>query len=824
MPVGQHTAPYPNPSTSLIGREREVAEVTALVRANHLVTLTGPGGTGKTRLALAVARGLAATGHAVAYVDLAALDGPDGVLGSILASLGLRVTKGQDPVHLIVGRVAGNPTTLVLDNFEHVVAVAPRMSEILARSPDLHLLVTSRTRLRVSQERVYALAPLPVPAEDEPDGNLLGYPSVRLFLERAEEAGGPPTLRDAELRVVGEICRRLEGLPLAIELAAARARHLSAQALLGRLDRSLQLLSGGPVDVPARHRALRHTISWSYELLDARMAAFFGDLGVFEGPFGLAAAHDVAGGHVGGTDGQTLDALTELADQSLVRAERGRDGGTRFTLHDAIREFAITVALDEASARDRHLDHYARLAERAEPELEGPDQALWAATLDEEQENIRGALRWAFQSSATAELLRLAAALGHFWRFHGDLREGRDWLSRAILGAPPGQEPLVAKAQRRAARIFDNLGEFGQARLMYESARRNAAAAGDPDGTAEALVSMAGLLIEWQQGSGAIGYLDEGLRLAKERGNVALQALGFGILATLRHTEGRTDEAKPLYRDTARLARGLGNIRVAAVSLVNLADIHLIEGHPARAIPLLIEGVGYLERIGDLAYAPWAHMVLGLAHLRCGEMALARDSIDRGGRFALELASPIEMILAAEAAADWLGTAGASRAAVTAWATAANAREDLGIPRQPTDDGWVDAGMDRDRGALREADRTDAWAAAGELGLREGVLAALDTLRDLPLPRKGAAVGAKFDLTKREVEVLGLLVHGLSDPEIAERLFISPKTASVHVANIRSKLGASSRVDTVTTALRLGLVPLPGGSDTRDADPQASRP
>jgi predicted ATPase/DNA-binding CsgD family transcriptional regulator len=766
-----------------------------------------------------VASAVAKSGHVVAYVDLAALDGPDGVLGSILASLGLRATKGADPVDLIVEHVAGSPTLLLLDNFEHVVAAAALMSEVVARAPELTLLVTSRTRLRTSQERVYPVGPLPVPAADEPDTHLIDIPSVRLFLERAQESGGPPSLRDTELRVVGDICRRLEGLPLAIELAAARARHLSAQAILGRLDRSLDLLSGGPIDAPVRHRALRHTIRWSYELLDTRTAAFFGDLGVFEGSFGLAAAHDVAGARVGDSDGQTLDVLTGLADQSLVRTERGRDGDARFAMHEAIREFAISVATDEAAARGRHLDHYTRLVERAEPELEGSDEARWAAILAEEHENIRGALRWAFQASATSELLRLAAAMGHFWRFHGDLREGREWLSRAILGAPPGQEHLIAKAQRRAARIFDNLGEFTQARLMYDSARRNAEAADDPDGVAEALVSMAGLLCEWQQGEGAMGYLEDGLALAQERGNRAVQALGLGILATLRHMEGRTELSRPLYEEAARLARGLGNIRLAAILLVNLADLHLLEGEPAAAVPLLIEGVRYLESIGDRAYAPWAHMVLGLAHLRCDDVALAREPIERGGRLALEVASPIEMILAAEAAADWLGTAGASRAALTAWATAANAREELDIPRQPTDDGWVNAGMERDRAAVSEEARTDAWSLASEMDLRDGVLAALDALHDMPLTRQDAVGGAKADLTKREVEVLQLLVRGLSDPEIASRLWISPKTASVHVANIKGKLGATSRVDTVTRALRGGLALLPddGRTDATEA-------
>ncbi len=225
------------------------------------------------------------------------------------------------------------------------------------------------------------------------------YGSVRLFIERAAEAGG--SVVDAELPVVAEICRRLEGLPLAIELAASRARHLSIQALLGRLGEPLPLLSGGPVDVPVRHRALRHTISWSYDLLDPELAAFFGDLGVFDGAFGLEAAHAVAGARVGSSDAETLEALTALVDQSLIRSAPTTPGEPRFVMHETIGRFAVDVIDDEAAARDRHLAYFVDLAERIEPELERADQARWTNVLVGELENLRGALRWAARSAST---------------------------------------------------------------------------------------------------------------------------------------------------------------------------------------------------------------------------------------------------------------------------------------------------------------------------------------------------------------------------------------------------------------------------------------
>ena len=489
LSLGEKTfSAYPNPGTSLVGRDHEIAEVRELLRNARLVTLTGPGGMGKTRLALAVAHGLRSEGDEVVFVDLASIDGPAMVPASILAALGLRALADQEPLDIVVLRLSDRAVTLLLDNFEHVLKAAPQIGELLACCPNVRVLLTSRARLNLTFERVYDVPPLAYPPVAERMEALAAYGSVRLFIDRAAEAGG--SVAGADLPVAAEICRRLEGLPLAIELAASRARHLSIEALLGRLGEPLPLLSGGPVDVPVRHRALRHTISWSYDLLDPRLAAFFGDLGVFAGAFGLEAAHAVAGARVGSSDVDTLEALTTLVDQSLVRPAPASSGEPRFVMHETIGRFAADVIDDEAAARDRHLAYFVDLAERIEPQLERADQARWTSVLVGELENFRGALRWAARSASAVGLLRLAAALGNFWRWHGDLHEGQDWLSRAALAAPPGHEALVAKTQRRAARIFSSLGQRDQARLLFQSARRNAEVAGDQDGVAESLISI----------------------------------------------------------------------------------------------------------------------------------------------------------------------------------------------------------------------------------------------------------------------------------------------------------------------------------------------
>ena len=798
---------YSNPMTSLVGRDREIAEVVALLGSSRLVTLTGPGGTGKTRLALAVAHAISEDGAEVSFVDLAALDDGGRVLAAILASLGLRATAEKPPLDLLAARIGR--LILLLDNFEHVASAAPHLSELLARCPDLKALVTSRSRLHVSPEVVYEVPPLAVPPSSERAEALAGYGSVRLFMDRASEAGGAPARTPGELAVVAEICRRLEGLPLAIELAASRARHLSSQALLARLERPLPLLSGGPIDVPARHRALRHTIAWSYDLLTPDLAAFFADLGVFEGAFGLEAAHVVAGARVGGSEMETLDAVTSLVDQSLLRSVPSDDEAVRFVMHEAISDFAVSVSGDEPALRERHLGYYVELAERAESELEGAEQARWTRVVADDLENFRGALRWAYRSSSTVALLRLAAALGDFWRWHGDLREGREWLSRALLAAHPGREALVAKAQRRAARIFNSLGERDQARLLLESSRVNAEASGDADGVAEALIAIGGILMEEGRQAEAVPYVEEGLERARSDGSVQVVAHATLMMALLQHSQGRTGDAVPLYEEAARMARGIGNLRLAAVALVNLADTKLIDGDYAAAVPLLTVGIEDLDQAGDMAFSQWANLVLGLAQRRLGRMEAARLAIDRGARLALTVDSPVDMILAAEVTADWLGAAGAHREALTAWAAASYAREDQDIPRLPTDDAWIDEGIDRDRRAAGKSEAAAAWSAARDVGLRAAVTGALELLGLIPLGTPAPAGRDRYALTVRETEVLALLARGLSDGRIAEELYISPKTASVHVASIKGKLGASSRVEIVTNAVRMGLVTIP---------------
>jgi predicted ATPase/DNA-binding CsgD family transcriptional regulator len=797
--------------TSLIGRKAEIADVSSLLLEHRLVTLAGAGGTGKTRLAQAVIHEHAARGGGIAFVDLAALDDAVLVPAAVLSSLGSRASADQSPIDLVVDLIGGSDFCLVLDNFEHVSDAAALIIELLHRCPRLVVLVTSRRRLRLSAEYTYEVPPLAVPPLGERSTVLDTYDSVRLFLARAAEAGS--TIDSGDLPVVAEICRRLEGTPLAIELAATHARYLSMQALLGRLDEPLPLLAGGPMDAPARQRALQHSIAWSYELLDDHQKTLFGRLGVFEGPFRLTAAVQVAAVGLYGSVADTLQALADLADHGLVVSDVSDDADARFRMHDAIRGFAKHVVDDDVATRGRMLDYYVQIAERAEPELERVDAARWTRLLASEMENLRGALTWAFKSSAAIALLRLATALGNFWRWHGDLREGREWLSRAVIAAEPGQEALLARAQRRAARMYRELGDRSQALLLYGSARRNAEAADDIAGLAETLMWSAALTIDDGRPDDAEALIEESVALARsveDRSVLAAALFERGLLDSYR---GQFGTAMDTFAQAEEMARSVGNLRLAAVVLVNSADAKMIEGDYQAAVRLATKGAAYLDACDDMAYSPWAHLVLGLAYRRLDDLEEARREIRVGAAKALEAGTPVDVILAAEVIADWLGATGMNRKALTSWAAAASAREDLDYPRQPWDDRWINAGIERDRSAESGEAAARAWNDGEDLGIREAVSAGLRALGTAPHAPPGSRhhgerMHDKRSLTPRESEVLRLVVEGHPDKEISRILSISPGTVGVHVSSIKWKLGASSRVELAATAIKKGLVGL----------------
>jgi predicted ATPase/DNA-binding XRE family transcriptional regulator len=446
--------PLAVPATPLVGREREVDQVVGLLRRPEvrLVTLTGPGGVGKTRLALQVAEDLRdAFDDGVWLVELAEVRSAEHVPAAVAQALGLRETAGQTMDARLEAYLRGKHLLLVLDNFEHLAPAWPLVARLVATAPRLKVLVTSRAGLHLRAEHEFLVPPLAVPAvgdadrgAPEADGEPIeGYASVALFLQRARAAGASVTLAGATAPVVAEICRRLDGLPLAIELAAPRIRVLPPAALLERLERRLPLLTGGARDLPARQRTMRDAIGWSYELLRPQEQAVFRKLSVCVGGCTLEAAEAIAGEGSALAAHELLDRVAALVDGSLVRVAEDAGGEPRVTMLEVVREYGLEqlgAGSEEAGARERHAHYFLHLAEEAGPHLLGSaQQGSWLARLEREHGNLAAALRWARERGQDALGRRLAGALGPYWYFRGHFSEGRAWIDgflAATAGAP----------------------------------------------------------------------------------------------------------------------------------------------------------------------------------------------------------------------------------------------------------------------------------------------------------------------------------------------------------------------------------------------------
>ncbi len=458
----------PVPPTSLLGRVLELGRIAALLRQPdvRLITLTGPGGIGKTRLALeAGARAVDAFANGIWFVELASITDPALVLESVAEALGVKEQAGQPLLQTLSAFVGARELLIVVDNFEQVLDAAPAVAALLRDAPRLKLLVTSRSLLRLSGERVYAVPPLslPPPSDAGDATRAAQYASIALFRERAQAVEPSFSLTTETTPVVSDICTRLEGIPLAIELAAARIRVLSPNALLERLSQRLPLLGDGAWDLPPRQQTLRATIDWSYELLGASGRRLLARLAVFVGGWTLDAAEAVCG--------CDLDTFTTLLDNSLVAADRERSD-SRYRMLEVVREYALeqlAATTEEDPLRQRHAQYFLALAEQAEAELSGAEQSVWHQRLELEHENLRAALGWLRASGQTELELRLASSLGRFWYVRGHLQEGGRRLEQMLAADREGVAPqLRAKALRTASAFAHVQGDQARARVLAE--------------------------------------------------------------------------------------------------------------------------------------------------------------------------------------------------------------------------------------------------------------------------------------------------------------------------------------------------------------------
>jgi predicted ATPase/DNA-binding CsgD family transcriptional regulator len=765
----------PAPLTSFFGRDAEVAAVVAIMAesGHRLVTLTGPGGVGKTCLAIAVGEALVdAFPDGVRFVNLAPINDPKLVLPAIGRAVGVRDAGRSTIADQLAGHLRDKHLLLILDNFEQVVDAGSGIAHLLSSCPHLNALVASRAQLRLTGEYEYAVPPLPLPADGAAPNRdqFLEIPSIRLFVARAQETDSGFALTEENVGAVAEICRRLDGLPLAIELAAAWIRLLPPSALVTRLEHRLSMLTGGGRDLPSRQQTIRNSIAWSYDLLSPDERQLFRRLAVFVGGFTLDAAEAIAGDS---DRPSVLDCLARLTESSLLRREGSQTGEARLGMLETVREFGLQqlgASEEEDEIRRRHASFYLDLAERAASSLRGADQVVWLDRLTADHDNLRQAFNRLTTPDTAGECLRFASACGHFWYVRGYMREGRMRLERALELAPP--EPTAARARA--------LNELG--RLVYVAR----------DLPAAAMIAKEALGL-W--------------RAVKDR---AGEAQALNILAMTEENQFRWDSAKSLYEEALAIWRELDDPSRVGSVLSLLGGVAFGQGNLAQARALEHEAAAMFRELGDRrgeALCAWYLGMFAASHGRWVEAAQRhRDALQGLSevRDAAWLAKPI-IGLAATA-----GACGYPEAAVRLLGAADESLDRIGATLMPFDLPGHELASTSAQTALGEPYYSVARSAGRHLEIDEllieadAIVAAAERVPAKP-PRRGA--GNTGELTTREREVLRLLAEGHPDREIGEALFISHRTVNAHVANILSKLGVTSRREAAALSGDLDTLP-----------------
>lgn len=803
----------PSAPSSFIGREREVAEVGALVRRFPQVTLTGTAGCGKTRLALEVARALVAEhANGVWLADLAPVADAELVVRSVAVVLGIREERGRPLVETICATLAAQELLLVLDNCEHLLEAARRFAgALLKRCPRVRVLATSREALALDEEVVWRVPSLAVPAADAPvaPGALACYDAVRLFAVRAEAAQPGFELTERTAPVVARICRRLNGIPLALELAAARACVLAPEQIAGRLDDCFRLLAGGRTVLP-RHQTLRAAIDWSYDLLSETERRLLRHLSVFAGDFGADAVEAVAA-----LDDDVLDTLARLAARSLLQVEQ-RAGEARYRLLEIIRQYGrhrLDEAGETATVRARHASWCLALAEQAEPELWGADERRWLDRLKGEHDNLRAALGWLADANPGTQL-RLTSRLWRFWELHGDLAEGRAWLEGALARTEgdAGVDPaLRARSLLGAGYLARDQGDATAARARCEQSLLLFREAGDRWGIGSALRSLGVLAQSQGELARARELFEETLAIFREIGHT----LGIGWtlrnLGAVAHLRGDPAAAVACYEESLAVLRQLSDRPGTARVLGSLGILARLRGEAARSRALLEESLALMESAGDVRGTCMALAALAsLARMR-GDAPEARGRLRRTILLAREVGDVESVARSLALLSALAGRDGAHPRAAELAGAACALHDHLLASLEADERADMEAALAAAKAALGVEAFDAVWtrgqvldqAAAATRGIDECAAEVPPRVEPQPASRRRQRYAG--GLTAREVDVLRLVARGDSNRAIAEALFVSEYTVMRHLSNIFQKLGTHSRAAAATFAVRHGL-------------------
>jgi len=604
--------------TSFVGRKREMTAVKQLIAETRLLTLTGAGGSGKTRLSLeAAAEVLSSHTDGVWLVEFASLSDPTLVPERVAAALGLREEPGRPLTDTVVNFLRKKSLLLVLDNCEHLREACAQLAETLLRGcPVVRLLITSREPLHIAGETVYSVPSLSVPefkARGSGRGDLAtalvqfeevrNCEAVQLFAERAAASQSRFALTDTNALEVAQICRRLDGIPLAIELAAARVKMLTLQQIAARLDDSIRLLTRGTETALPRQQTLRATMDWSFEMLAEKERVLFRRLAVFAGGFALEASESVCTGD--GLEGdEVLDLLSELVDKSLVSvAGADEDEETRYRLLETIRQYArekLDGSTDGESARGRHRGFFLQFAERARDELAGPEQGLWLQRLETEHDNLRLALAWAAASDVTVSA-RLGKALWRFWELHGHWKEGMRWLEPCLSAGATLATDLRAAALDAAGNLASCQGDYGRAKALFEEQLALQQQSGNQRGIADALHNL--MSVAWKHGDyvEARALEERSLSIRRALGDKSAIAASLHALGTFAHEQSDYQQAAALYEEALTIRRELGDMGSIATLLNNIGNLAQAQGDSDRVRALQEESLAIRRKIGDKA-------------------------------------------------------------------------------------------------------------------------------------------------------------------------------------------------------------------------------